>query len=75
MREIEKEEKALKDNPNHPINVELVINVSNTLSRAGVALTKLVDIADHDKRLKDVEYLLSKIPEEVLVEARAKHGN
>tara|TARA_R110000787_G_scaffold1459_7_gene6006 strand:- start:1133 stop:1444 length:312 start_codon:yes stop_codon:yes gene_type:complete len=56
-------------------DMDRMINIINTISRAGSALTKLADIADHDKRLKNIEFILSKIPQAAIDEAKIDIGN
>jgi hypothetical protein len=75
VKEIKAEEQALKKDPDHKIDTENIINVTTTLSRAANTQAKLADMADHDKRLKNIEKLIEALPPGTLQELKAKMGN
>ena len=77
MSEIEREETKKKSNKeDYKIDdLERIVSIVNTLTRAGVAQAKLADIADHDKRLKDIEAIINKLPPGILQEVKSNIGN
>lgn len=78
MKEVKAEEAVSKEQgDNYRMSDEVVekqVTILNALARAARTQAVLVDVADHDKRLENIEALLENIPQQVLEEAKMKVG-